>query len=333
MKKIVIFGGSGFIGMHFAKFLIENKIASDIVLADHKEPGKDSIINTFIEAGQVSFVHHDVRNPVAFSYEEGSVDLICNFAAVHREPGHESDEYYNTNIPGAQYVCEWAEKVKCNKIIFTSSIAPYGPTEEPKSEYSIPTPITAYGGSKLVAEKMHTAWQAKDLDNRRLVIIRPGVVFGQGEGGNVSRLVKALKKGYFFYMGNENTRKAGVYVKELCNSLAWVLEQQNSGVTLYNMSMNPSPTMEEYVETINEVSGISRKPLKVPFSVLYPISYVVDFFAKIAGVNQPISPVRLRKLVKSNNIVPKRLEELGYTPKYSLKTAMQDWKNDSPSEW
>jgi hypothetical protein len=55
------------------------------------------------------------------------------------------------------------------------------------------------------------------------------------------RLIKAVNHRYFFFMGNRNTRKAGVYVKELCNAMWWVLQGQKKNgesVSLFNMSMN-----------------------------------------------------------------------------------------------
>ena len=84
---------------------------------------------------------------------------------------------------------------------------------------TIPCPNTPYGSSKLAAEKIHIAWQNRDIKNRILTIVRPGVVFGKGEGGNMSRLVKLIHKNFFFYMGNKDTRKAGIYVKELVNQI------------------------------------------------------------------------------------------------------------------
>ena len=85
-------------------------------------------------------------------------DFIFNFAAVHRTPGHEDHEYCETNICGAKNVVAFAEKWNIKKIVFTSSIAPYGAAEELKKETTLPTPNTAYGISKLVAEKIHEKW-------------------------------------------------------------------------------------------------------------------------------------------------------------------------------
>jgi len=223
----------------------------------------------------------------------------------------------------------------CNRIIFTSSIAPYGPSEELKDENSIPVPETAYGGSKLVAEKIHQIWQAGD-SNRQLVIVRPGVVFGPGEVGNVSRLIRAILGGYFFYMGNKKTRKAGIYVKELCATMIWALNSQKSkykGLTLYNAAMNPGPSLEEYVNEIKNVAGISRYVPNLPSPILLIAAYLIELVAKPFGISHPFSPVRVKKLLRSNNIKPTYLVENEYKFKYTLEEALIDWKKECPEEW
>lgn len=107
MKTCVIFGGTGFIGSHLALYLINNQLADHVVLADIKPIRSDF---TF-DSSKVSYANVDVRTPISAWNLPTSVDLIANFAAVHREPGHESHEYYETNLPGADNVCAWAEKV------------------------------------------------------------------------------------------------------------------------------------------------------------------------------------------------------------------------------
>lgn len=338
MKCAVIFGGTGFIGLFFAQHLIGTKKTDKVYIIDI-EPleNKQSTFRKTLakQYPQIEFIEHDVRKPFTWQ-PEVTVSLIANFAAVHREPGHEDHEYYETNILGAENVCAWAAKVGCNNIIFTSSISPYGPTETEKTEQSLPVPTTAYGGSKLVAEKIHQTWQAKDDANRRLVIARPGVVFGPGEGGNVSRLIKAVLHRYFFYMGNRNTRKAGTYVKELCHAMWWVLEQQKTNgehVSLFNMSMNPGPSIEDYVETVCKIAGVKRFVPAVPYPMLLAASYIIEIVARPLGIKHPFSPVRIRKLVRSNNILPNYLVDKGYEYQYTLESAFADWKTSCPEEW
>lgn len=338
MKCAVVFGGSGFIGSFFSDFILDSGLVDKVYLYDVRPLDNETeSLRRKLLSQDIRFLHiaGDVRERIEWVPSE-KVVLIANFAAVHREPGHKDHEYYETNLLGAENVCAFAEKVNCNRLVFTSSISPYGPSEEVRTESSLPVPATAYGGSKLVAEKIHQIWQARDEVNRRLVIVRPGVVFGPGEGGNVSRLIKAVLGRYFFYMGNRNTRKAGTYVKELCRAICWVLENQNKHnekISLFNMSMNPGPSIQEYVDTICDVAGVKRRVPNISYKVLLTCSYFIEFFAKPLNVSHPFSPVRIKKLVRSNNILPQYLLDKGYCYQYSLRTALEDWKNECPDEW
>lgn len=335
MATVVIFGGSGFIGTHFAQYLLDNNIATHVVLADLipvADHHRSASVAAYMQQDKIVYHFCDVRKPISLPCKSAS--LIANFAAVHREPGHQPVEYFETNIQGAEQVCAWASAIDCNAVIFTSSIAPYGPSETARDELSIPVPETAYGSSKLCAEKIHIGWQGQRPEVRKLVIVRPGVVFGAGEGGNVSRLIKAVLKGYFFYMGNKDTRKAGVYVKELCHAMCWVLDRLTAGgVILFNMSMNPAPSIAEYVNVICATQGVRRFIPAVPYRMLYAVAFFIDAFASVMHISQPISPVRIRKLVRSNHIVAQYLQNSDYRYIYTLQTAMQDWKKDCPQEW
>lgn len=207
----VLFGGTGFIGSFFARFLVDGGHFQRVYLVDRQPV--TAIASAWRRAQlsgdpAIEWIDGDVRESLAWEPAE-PVGLIGNFAAIHREPGHAEAEYYDTNLRGAEQFCAWAARVGCRRIVFTSSISPYGPGTSRCDEQSLPAPVTAYGGSKLVAEHIHRAWQAGD-SRRHLVIARPGVVFGPGEGGNVSRLMRAVLGRYFFYTGNRDTCKAGI---------------------------------------------------------------------------------------------------------------------------
>jgi len=337
MKRSVIFGGTGFIGTHLAQSILQRAPSENVVLVDLLPPRQAnyaSILQDALKSGRATFTPLDVRKRIE-PQSIGGADVIYNLAAVHREPGHLPHEYYETNLLGAENVCEYAAAVKCSEVVFTSSISPYGPTEDSKTEASLPVPESPYGGSKLAAEKIHIAWQKANAD-RKLLIVRPGVVFGPGEGGNVTRLVRSLVKGYFVYMGNRDTRKAGGYVKELCEVIRFGQEHQESSgeaCTVLNFSMDPPRPLSEFVEVIRKVAEIRSKPLSVPRSLLLGSSYVIDGVARTFGIRQPISPVRIRKLYRSTNIEPKRLRDLNYVYRYSLEEAFVDWKRDNPEDF
>jgi nucleoside-diphosphate-sugar epimerase len=338
-KVAVIFGGTGFIGSYLADLLLRDRGFSKVYLVDlqaiDEKPFAFRKELVHRHGSAIQFIRADVRSPIDW-FPEDKIHLVANFAAVHREPGHEDFEYFETNLSGARHVCAWTEKVGCAEIIFTSSISPYGVSEAEKDERTMTVPVTAYGSSKLAAEEIHRTWQAADPLRRLLTIVRPGVVFGAGEGGNVSRLVRAVSSGYFLYMGNRGTRKAGIYVKELCEAMLWVLDRQrttSTPVALFNASMNPGPSISEYVDAVVRVNGRRAVVPNVPYRLLLAVSHVIDAVAKPLRIAHPFSPVRIRKLVRSNNVLPRYLSENGYVYRYTLDSAMQDWRSECPAEW
>ena len=316
--NILIIGSSGFIASHLV-CNIEKK--TNFFGIDVKKSSKTHLI-------------HNVKKQINSSNIPKKIDLIINLAAVHREPGHQPNEYFETNILGAENVTEFAEKVKCNHIIFTSSISPYGIENKLKDENTVPCPNTPYGSSKLAAEKIHIAWQNRDVKKRILTIVRPGVVFGKGEGGNMSRLVKLIHKNFFFYMGNKDTRKAGIYVKELVNQILWVHEKQVKNklpkITLFNATMWPNPSISDYVNIVKKVAGIKRFVPSVPYWFLMSFGFIFEFLFKVIGKQNPFSPVRLRKLVRPNLVKPSFLLKNKYKPIYTLSSALEDWKKEDP---
>lgn len=320
--NVLIIGSSGFIASHIIDFLKKKNVF--IFGAD------------LIKINDLDLVC-DVRNKLKKLKLPKKIELIINLAAIHREPGHEPREYFDTNILGAENVIDFAEKVGCQNIIFTSSISPYGIEDKLKDEDSIPCPNTPYGSSKLAAEKIHMVWQNRDIKNRILTIVRPGVVFGKGEGGNMSRLVKLIYKNFFFYTGNKETRKAGIYVKELVNQIQWVHERQIKRklpkITLFNATMWPNPSISDYVNTVKKVAGIKRFVPSVPYWFLMTFGLIFEFFFKAIGKQNPFSPVRLRKLVRPNLVKPSFLIKHKYKPLYTLRSALEDWKKDDPEVW
>jgi GlcNAc-P-P-Und epimerase len=321
-------GGSGFIGSHLAEWLVEHSLAQSVVLVDIERP-KGSLSRS------TTFVRADVRARLEPMLLGPPADLIVNLAAVHREPGHEAREYFETNVLGAENVCRYASDTGCSKIVFTSSISVYGPTEEAKDEYSLPVPTSPYGASKLVAERVHEVWQ-RSGENRSLVVVRPGVVFGPRENGNVTRLVRAVAAGYFVYTGNRSVRKAGGYVKELCRTIIWALnlvEERRVGRFTYNFTLDPPARLDEFVQTVAAVAESNPARISIPYRSLLAASHVAELGARLLGIRQPFHPHRIRKLVRSNNIRPSALLENAYDFQYTLRSAMEDWRHTQPSDW
>lgn len=336
-NEVLVIGGSGYIGSYTVNELCKRYSQIGICIIDIKEPRREcwnEDAHQAEKAGRLRFILADVRDPLSQSIPQP--DYIYNFAAIHREPGHEPYEYYETNIKGAQNVVDFAEKVGCNNILFTSSIAPYGHAEVARTESSQVVPYSPYGSSKLAAEKIHEGWQHANREERKLIIVRPGVIYGPHEDGNVPRLRGALKKGLFCYVGNKDVRKSGGYVKELVNTFFWVdqwMSANDQNSVLYNFSLPEPPTLEEYVKTILKVAGMRRWVPSLPYSAILAVSYGLESIATILRIKQPAHPDRIRKLKVDNMIIPQFLIDKEYPFHFNLEECLEDWKKDVPSEW
>ena len=307
--KVIIFGGAGFIGSHFRDSL--NRISDIEIRSYDLNPDQDS---TFL----------DVRKAIKINEEFQKDDVIINLAAVHKTPGSPDHDYFETNIKGAENICMFAKEVGIERILFTSSIAPYGASEEEKFEDTLPTPNTPYGISKLVAEYIHKSWASKS-DSRKLLILRPGIVFGKGENGNFTRLGKAIEKGLFFYPGRKNTLKACIYVKDLVK-LSWILMlRQMDEIETFNFVYQPINTIEDIANTVAKVTNQKKPNLTINGGLL-------KFVAKslhLAGLSSlGFHPDRVNKLMTSTNINGKKLRERISTYNFTLEEAIQDWYKD-----
>lgn len=316
-----ITGGSGFIGTHLTNLLKE-------VYSNCKIYNLDIVENN--QNGRATYINCDVRKPIELA---GVVvtgdDVIFNFAAVHRTPGHPDHAYFETNIRGAENVCGFARKYGINKIIFTSSIAPYGAAEELKREDALPMPNTPYGISKLVAEEIHQTWQA-GAEERELTIVRPGVVFGKGENGNFTRLYWGIRKKRFFYPGRKDTVKACIYVKELVSFMMYKLEHHTPGTELYNCTYDPAFTIEQIVETMKKMTGMKSRIVKVSGGLLMCVARGVG---PLGGKRLGIHPARVKKLMVSTNISGEKLASGEYKFKYTFEDAILDWYKDNEGKF
>ena len=328
----IITGGTGFIGTHLTNLLNELHPEAKVWNLDIVAPyTPNPVVKNYkpaLKDGELldsTYMECDVRKPIEnLPFTPTSKDVIFNFAAVHRTPGHPDHAYFETNIRGAENVCAFAEKHGIKNIVFTSSIAPYGAAEDLKEETTLPTPNTPYGISKLVAEKIHQTWQAGG-EGRKLTIVRPGVVFGKGENGNFTRLYWGIRKHTFAYPGRKDTIKACVYVKELVRFMLWNVEKRETPFEIYNCTFEPAYTIEEIVQTMKEVTGLHQAVPYVPNALIMPAAVG----AKLVGSPMGICPARVKKLQISTNICGKKLKESGYPFKWTFKEAIEDWFEDN----
>jgi len=311
--RALLVGGDGYVGRYLqrASTVITESVSADL------HPSTPDV------------VFCDVRRDLAATL--GAVeppDWIFLLAAVHREPGHELREYYDTNVTGAQNVARYAEEIGCKNIFFVSSTSPYGSTNDPKDERSALYPESAYGMSKLAAELVLDNWFQKGGD-RRLVICRPGVIYGPGEQGNITRMIRAVRRGYFVFPGDRMVRKSYAYIEGLVESIDFSLSQSDPRV-LYNYVERHTETLEELVHDVQDEFDCHRTALSVPRNVLVGAAFV----AQVATYGRsPLHPTRVRKASIPTHVVPRWLIEHGFEFRYAFRSSLRHWRTVAPGDF
>ncbi|HNS43638.1 MAG TPA: NAD(P)-dependent oxidoreductase [Alphaproteobacteria bacterium] len=310
--KIALIGGSGFIG---------TRLTSDLLRQGHDVTIGDIAPS---EAYPDLRVDADVRDLEQTIVAMTECDTIINLAAAHRDNVRPISLYYDTNVTGARIACEAAEKLGINRIIFTSSVAVYGHQHGEPDENSPHQPINDYGKTKSQAEDVYRAWFEKSPSTRSLVIIRPAVVFGPTNRGNVHVLMDQIVKGRFSMVGDGQNKKSMAYVGNVSAFIVHALSM-GTGYHVFNYADKPDLTTAELVNLIRERTGkTSASSLRLPLVLGLGAGMACDVLARVTGKNLPISRVRVEKFCASTMFKADRVRESGFVPPSQLYDALRE---------
>ena len=248
-------------------------------------------------------------------------DMIINLAAVHRDDIRPLSRYDDVNVQGSVNVCEAARKHGINKIIFTSSVAIYGFAPADTDESGEPNYFNDYGRTKYLAEQVYKEWQAEDPENRTLVIVRPTVIFGEGNRGNVYNLLKQIASRRFVMFGNGKNRKSMAYVENVAAFLEYSLSFK-PGLHIYNYIDKPDFDMNTLVSKARKtLFGKNNVGLRLPAFLGMAIGYFADVVAKLTGKTLPVSSIRVKKFMGTTQFASS-VSETGFMPPVSLEEGL-----------
>ena len=251
--NIAIIGGSGFIGTRLVSRLLGSEHTIKII------DKNDSVTHPSLR------VYGDVRYPDTFKKELENIDLVINLAAEHRDDVAPKFLYEEVNVLGAENVCKICSDVGINRIIFTSSVAvygfaPIGTDETGKIDY-----YNEYGRTKWLAEEVYRKWLAEDND-RSLTIIRPTVVFGEQNRGNVYNLLRQIAQGIFPMVGKGKNIKSMAYVENIAAFIEHNFTNK-PGEHLFNYIDKPDYDMNTLVENVYTILGKDHKIIHWPYLI------------------------------------------------------------------
>jgi nucleoside-diphosphate-sugar epimerase len=290
----VLVGGSGFVARH-----LRSQLVGTILILDKNVPSN-------LNANE-HFLKHDIKNKILnldpFVLEKDTV--IHHLAAVHFDF---QTDFYETNVNGTKNVIDAFSSSR--NWIFYSSVATYGDSVLIRDEWSDQLPTNDYGKSKLFMERIIHDKIASGLLIGKIVIVRPGVVYGEWNFGNVFNLMWLSSR--FLPIGlSSNPIKSMAYVKNLVSSTLFALEKAENGVPLvYNYVDYDQLGTKDLLRLIGMAN--ESKPMYIPYGFVLGVSHLLNLPFKLVGKDFLASPMRVKKFVQPTHFKADKIRELGF---------------------
>ncbi len=308
--NILIIGGSGFIGTRLVADLLKNennkvKIFDKVVADKHKN-------YTLIG---------DVRNGDQLTKACEGIDVIYNLAAEHADNVTPQSLYAEVNINGAENIVNAAIVNGIKSIIFTSSVAIYGLNRGTPNEEMEAKPFNEYGRTKFEAEKIFLDWAKRDGTNS-LTILRPAVVFGEHNRGNVFNLLQQVTSRKFLMVGTGNNFKSMTYVGNISTFLSQKTRAKE-GVEIFNFADKPDLNSANIIQIIKNEMNITYDFISIPYFMGLLAGYTFDILSFVTRKKFPVSSVRIKKFCAETTVNTERLSESGFKAPFTTEEGLR----------
>lgn len=293
---ILVTGGAGYIGSHFALSLLERN--ENVIIFDSLEIGHAEIIEKLKECGNLKFVKGNLKNleELRGLFLRNKIDSVVHFAAYSQvgESVSNPQKYYYNNVYGTLNLLNAMLEFNVKKIVFSSTAAVYGePNYIPIDEAHPQKPINPYGNTKLMIETILDDYdRAYGLKSVRLRYFNVAGADSRSRIGEwhepethlIPNVLKADNNKIFSLYGDDYETKDGtcvrdyINVEDLANAHIKALEYLNNGgeTNCFNLGTNLGNSVKEIFASCEKIKG-EKIPLQIaPRRIGDPASLVAD---------------------------------------------------------
>ena len=278
--KYTIIGGSGFVGTR----LMQKFKKGSFYNLDKNKSAFFCLETKYCDIRELESINID-----------SSTDVVVLLAAEHRDDVSPISLYYDVNVAGTKNVLKKMDEIGIKNLVFTSSVAVYGLNKTNPDEKHLIHPFNHYGKSKWGAEQTIKEWYDKNPEGKSVTIIRPTVIFGERNRGNVYNLLKQISSGKFLMIGKGQNKKSMAYVGNIVAFIKDRIEKNELGYHIYNYADKPDFTMSVLSNLIEEKMNLSIPKTRIPYWLGMLGGYGFDLIAFLSRKKLPISSVRVKK--------------------------------------
>ncbi len=321
---ILVTGATGLVGRAVAHALVANGQNVRLHARNH-----DSLCHLFSEKSEIEFASLDLETATRADYRklvQGCRGIVHAAALVHK-PNSDKNAYERLNIEPTRLLAGAAQLEGTSHFIFLSTSAVYGSGPfENVDENAQTNPDTLYGQSKLSCERLLSELSPCSST----LVLRPSLVFGEGDRGNMLSLIKQVRRKMYFHIGAGDTRKSLIYSGDIARAIVLLLERGPTGFEIFNIANESAPTVRNIAESIAEASGQSTSILALPPPVVNVVASAASAFL---GRRSPLTPDKVAKLRCPTTVCVNKLRQVvGFQSSYSLVDGIKKeiaWANSN----
>lgn len=334
-KKILITGGTGYIGSHTSVVLMQ--AGFDVIILDNLSNSSPIVLERIahLTGRDTSFFEGDVLdcNILDFIFSKHEVSSVIHFAGL-KSIGKSLNnplDYYNNNVNGTVSLCKSMQKFKIFKLIFSSSATVYGDQERIPISEDQPTtnPKNPYGRSKLMIEKI-----LEDLvkaDPKWCIgILRYFNPIGAHESGLIGEDTKGIPENLIPYLMKVALRKLDKLLI-FGDDYATI---DGTGVRDYIHVIDLAKGHLATLEILDKISGLNIWNLGTGHG--HSVLQIIKTFEKVSGLKLPYEIVKRRHgdIASSYANPEKAFKDLKWTARYNLHKMIEDawrWQRTNPN--
>ena len=309
--KVLMTGATGFIGEHLCKAL--NEMNVEVHALGRSAPACNAI-----------FHYWDLKTPLGDTFPE-DVDVIFHLAGkahVLSSDYRDDEDFFLINLAATRKLLRAAKAAGVRRFVYFSSVKAMGEDSDLcLDETCTLLPKGMYGRSKLMAEELvlHGDYVAEP------VVIRPTMVYGNSERGNLSKMIRGIRAGKFPPLPETSNRRSMVHVEDLVQAAILAAEDVKAVGKIYIVTDGQSYSTRRMYEWICEAL---HKPLPgwyLPSWVLKLLAISGDIIGSLSGRRFVFDSDALEKLTGSAFYSSASIEsELGFKANRSLKESLPD---------
>ena len=318
LKKILVTGASGMIGSAVLAKLLQTKGCMVKAQVRDRMEARSKLSKmmdlTLVELEALDFTR---AGELEMRQLTKDCDTVIHCAGLVHNEQAAYQEYEVVNVRATQLLAEACAANAVKTLLFLSTSAVYGKGPFKNADESTPLQAkTPYAVSKATSENFLQSMNGK---LSRVIVLRPSLVFGAGDRGNMLSLIKQIQKEEYVHVSGGVTPKSVIYAHDLADAILLALNKVPAGHHLYNAS-NPQPvTTKDLVETIGPALGVTKKFASVPEGLLK----IGAGFAKAFTGKSPVSPEQIEKMATETTCnIDKFVQATGFAPRTDLRTAI-----------